>query len=81
MNDKVGFFEENLAMNGNIIRASHAHSVKKLVCVLSTCIPLARRPMAQGDGRGSMALPVVELGGLAEPMASRDAIAGGITLV
>ena len=38
MNDKVGFFEENLAMNGNIIRASHAHSIRKLVCVLSTCI-------------------------------------------
>ena len=38
MNDKVGFFEENLAMNSNIIRASHAHGIKKLVCVLSTCI-------------------------------------------
>lgn len=38
MNDKVGFFEENLAMNSNIIKSSHKHHVKKLVCVLSTCI-------------------------------------------
>ena len=38
MNDKVGFFEENLAMNSNIIKSSHTHQVKKLVCVLSTCI-------------------------------------------
>ena len=38
MNDKVGFFEENLAMNNNIIRFSHRSGVKKLVCVLSTCI-------------------------------------------
>ena len=38
MNDKVGFFEENLAMNSNVIKACHAHGVKKLVCVLSTCI-------------------------------------------
>lgn len=38
MNDKVGFFEENLAINGNIIRMSHKYGVKKLVCVLSTCI-------------------------------------------
>lgn len=38
LNDKVGFFEENLAMNSNMIKASHAHGVKKLVCVLSTCI-------------------------------------------
>ena len=38
MNDKVGFFEQNLAMNSNIIKASHQAKVKKLVCVLSTCI-------------------------------------------
>ena len=38
MNDKVGFFEENLAMNGNIIKFSHRSGVKKLICVLSTCI-------------------------------------------
>ena len=38
MNDKVGFFEENLAINNNIIRMSHKYAVKKLVCVLSTCI-------------------------------------------
>ena len=38
MNDKVSFFEENLAMNGNVIKTSHSVGVKKLVCVLSTCI-------------------------------------------
>ena len=38
MNDKVGFFEENLSMNSNVIKASYKAGVKKLVCVLSTCI-------------------------------------------
>ena len=38
MNDKVGFFEKNLAMNSNIIKCSHRFGVKRLVCVLSTCI-------------------------------------------
>ena len=30
MNDKVGFFEENLAINNNIIRMSHKYAVKKI---------------------------------------------------
>ncbi len=38
MNDKVGFFEQNLAMNSNVIKCSHANNVSRLVCVLSTCI-------------------------------------------
>ena len=38
MNDKVGFFESNLAMNSNVIKASHKFGVTKLICVLSTCI-------------------------------------------
>eukprot|EP00353_Schmidingerella_taraikaensis_P006408 CAMPEP_0185580452 /NCGR_PEP_ID=MMETSP0434-20130131/16563_1 /TAXON_ID=626734 ORGANISM="Favella taraikaensis, Strain Fe Narragansett Bay" /NCGR_SAMPLE_ID=MMETSP0434 /ASSEMBLY_ACC=CAM_ASM_000379 /LENGTH=334 /DNA_ID=CAMNT_0028198725 /DNA_START=137 /DNA_END=1140 /DNA_ORIENTATION=- len=38
MSDKVGFFESNLAMNSNVIKSSHKHGVKRLVCVLSTCI-------------------------------------------
>ena len=38
MNDKVGFFEENMSMNSNVIKASYKAGVKKLVCVLSTCI-------------------------------------------
>ena len=38
MNDKVGFFETNMSINTNVIKQSHAHGVKKLVCVLSTCI-------------------------------------------
>ena len=38
MNDKVGFFEQNVAMNGNVIRQCYSSGVKKLVCVLSTCI-------------------------------------------
>lgn len=38
MSDKVGFFEKNLAMNHNVIKCSHNHSVTRLVCVLSSCI-------------------------------------------
>ena len=38
MNDKVGFFEQNVAMNSNVIRQCYSSGVKKLVCVLSTCI-------------------------------------------
>ena len=60
MNDKVGFFEENMAMNSNIIKACHAHNVKKLVCVLSTCIypdettyPIAASSLHQGPPHAS----------------------------
>lgn len=38
MSYPVQFFEENLAMNMNIIKCSHEFQVKKLVCFLSTCI-------------------------------------------
>ena len=38
MNDKVKFFEENMAINHNVIKSSHHVGVKRLVCVLSTCI-------------------------------------------
>jgi len=38
MNDKVAFFEQNMLINMNVIKASHKTEVKRLICVLSTCI-------------------------------------------
>ena len=38
MADKVGFLEKNLAINHNVIKSSYTVGVKRLVCVLSTCI-------------------------------------------
>ena len=38
MADKVGFLEKNLAINHNVISSSYKVGVKRLVCVLSTCI-------------------------------------------
>ena len=38
MNDKVGFFEQNLAINNNVIKACYTVKVRTLVCLLSTCI-------------------------------------------
>ena len=38
MKDKVGFFEQNLLINMNVIYSSYQVSVKRLVCLLSTCI-------------------------------------------
>lgn len=38
LHDKVTFFESNLQINMNVIKASHMCKVKRLVCMLSTCI-------------------------------------------
>ena len=38
MQDKVGFFEINMLINMNVIRACHQNQVRRLVCMLSTCI-------------------------------------------
>jgi GDP-L-fucose synthase len=38
MNDKVGFFEQNLMINMNVIQSSYQVGVRRLVCLLSTCI-------------------------------------------
>ena len=38
MADKVRFMEENQAINSNIIKCSDMFGVKRLICVLSTCI-------------------------------------------
>jgi len=38
MADKVGFLEKNLAINHNVISSSYKVGIKRLVCVLSTCI-------------------------------------------
>lgn len=38
MNYKVQMLEDNLIMNYNILKLSHKHNVKKLICILSTCI-------------------------------------------
>ena len=38
MNYKVEMLEDNLIMNYNILKLSHKYKVKKLICILSTCI-------------------------------------------
>ena len=38
MGDKVRFMEENQAINSNVIKCSDLYGVKRLICVLSTCI-------------------------------------------
>ena len=38
MNDKVGYYEKNMAINMNIIKLSHEFKVKKLISMLSNCI-------------------------------------------
>ena len=38
MSDKVAFFEVNMKINMNVIQASHNSKVKRLICMLSTCI-------------------------------------------
>jgi len=38
MNSKVEMLEINLMMNYNIVKLSHRYNVKKLICILSTCI-------------------------------------------
>ncbi len=38
MNYKVQMLEDNLVMNYNIVKLSHKYNVKKLICILSTCI-------------------------------------------
>ena len=38
MSDKVKFFEDNIAINNNVIKSSYQVGVARLVCVLSTCI-------------------------------------------
>ena len=38
MNYKVQMLEDNLVMNYNIVKLSHKYKVKKLICILSTCI-------------------------------------------
>ena len=38
MNHKVEMLEDNLIMNYNVLKLSHKYKVKKLICILSTCI-------------------------------------------
>ena len=38
MNYKVEMLENNLIINYNILKLSHKYKVKKLICILSTCI-------------------------------------------
>lgn len=38
MKDKVGYFEDNLMINYNTIKMAYKYGVKRLLCVLSTCI-------------------------------------------
>ena len=38
MNNKVDMYEKNMFINLNVLRAAHAHGVKKVVSCLSTCI-------------------------------------------
>jgi GDP-L-fucose synthase len=38
MNDNVGFLQDNVSMNTNILRCCHKFGVRKLVSCLSTCV-------------------------------------------
>ena len=38
INDPVGFFDDNIYMNTNVIKCAHALGIKKVISVLSTCI-------------------------------------------
>jgi GDP-L-fucose synthase len=38
MADKVNFYESNIQINSNVIKACDLIGVKRLICVLSTCI-------------------------------------------
>ncbi len=38
MDDKASFYEDNLAINTNVIKMCKEFNVKRLVCALSTCI-------------------------------------------
>ena len=38
MNFKVEMLEDNLIMNYNVLKLCHKYKVKKLICILSTCI-------------------------------------------
>ena len=45
MADNLGFFEDNLAINSNVIKNCHSHSVKNAVFCLSTCVFPADAPL------------------------------------
>lgn len=38
MSDKVGFYEDNMMINFNMIKTCHKYGVNRLVCLLSTCV-------------------------------------------
>lgn len=38
MQDKVGFYEDNMSINLNIVKCCHQFGVKTLLSALSTCI-------------------------------------------
>ena len=38
MKDKVGFYEDNMLINMNVLKACHKEGVQKIVSALSTCI-------------------------------------------
>jgi GDP-L-fucose synthase len=47
MKDKVGFYEDNMLINMNVLKACHKEGVQKIVSALSTCIfPDNYRPEA-----------------------------------
>ena len=38
MSDKVGFYEDNVLINMNVVKCCHQFEVKRLLSALSTCI-------------------------------------------
>ena len=38
MASKVDFFEQNMSINHTVIKCCHTFGIKRLVCILSTCI-------------------------------------------
>lgn len=53
MHDKVGFYEDNMAINLNVIKASHqTESVTRVLSALSTCIfpdGVTETPLTESD--------------------------------
>ena len=51
INDPVGFFDDNIYMNTNVIKCAHALGIKKVISVLSTCIYPDGRNIKQSFSR------------------------------
>lgn len=62
MKDKVGFYEDNMHINMNVIYACHHYKVKRLLSALSTCIfPDNYRPSVNENEEGFYAMKETDI--------------------